>query len=109
MYEYATTSTHPNIKSPFHKLEWQASLLIRQTDPDLGIHEQAVVQIDNSLLGAIGPAVDFQVLLASSPLQAVQAEQKAILCLDYMLFCFVSPELTELNEVGRIAHGGGNG
>lgn len=49
------------------------------------------MHIDDSLLGALGSAVDFEVLLASSPLQAVQAKQKAILCLDNVLFCFVSP------------------
>jgi hypothetical protein len=48
-------------------------------------------------------------LFASSPLQAVQAKQIAILCLDYVLFCLVSPQSTEFNKIGRIAHGRGNG
>jgi hypothetical protein len=68
-----------------------------------------VVHIDDPLLGALGSAVDLEALLASSPLQAVQAEQEAILCLNYVLFCFVSPQSTELDKVGRIAHGRGNG
>lgn len=101
-------STYPDVKASFYKLKWQASLLIRQTDPDLRIHQQAVVQVSNALLGAVPAAVDSLALFSSSPLQTVQAQQIPILCLNYVFFCFVSPQLAHLNEIGRIAHGSGN-
>lgn len=101
-------STYPDVKASFYKLEWQASLLIRQADPDFRIHQQAVVQVSNALLGAVPAAVDSLALLSSSPLQTVQTQQIPILCLNYVFFCFVPPQLAHLNEIGRIAHGGGN-
>ena len=106
--DYIYSCTHPDVKPPFHKLKGQASLLVRQADPDLGVHQQAVMQIRNALLGALRAAVDFGALLALSPLQAVQAQQEPILCLDYVLFGFVSPESAQLDEIGGIAHRGGN-
>lgn len=65
-----------------------------------------MVQIRDPLLDAVRPVIDLLPLLASPPLKAMQAEQVAILSLDYMFLRLVSPQSAEFDEIGRIANRG---
>lgn len=99
--------SYPNIKSALDQLKRQTSPLVCQTHPHLGVHEQPMVQIDNSLLNATRSAIDLLSLLPSAPLQSVDAQQVPIFRLHYMLLGLVSPDPAELDEIGRISNGGG--
>jgi hypothetical protein len=59
------STTYPNIVSLLHQLERQASLLICEAYPDLAVHEQTMVHINDILLDAI-PAI-VHLLVSSSP------------------------------------------
>lgn len=67
------------------------------------------MQIDDALLDAVGPSVDPLTLLAAAPLQTMEAEKVAVLGLHNVLLCFVAPKLAELDEIGCISNGIGNG
>lgn len=98
--------TYPNIEALLNKLKSQASLLVRLADPDLRVHEQAVVQVDDALPDGVGAArVDAAAFLAASPLQAVQAEEVAVLGLDNVLLRLVAPDAAQLDKVGGVADG----
>lgn len=101
--------THPDVESALEQLKGQASLLVRQAHPDLRVHQQTVVQVGDALLDAPRPAVDLCALLALAPLQAVDAEQEAILGLHDVLLGLVAPDAAELDKVGRVADRGGYG
>lgn len=98
--------TNPDVETALYQLKGQAPLLVGKTDPDLGVHEQAMVHIDDALLDACRPVVDLLPLLAPAPLQAVDAEEEAILGLHNVFFGLVSPDLAEFDKVGGIPHRG---
>ena len=98
--------TYPNVEAALNKLKGQTALLIRQADPDLRVHKQAMVHVNDALLDARLAVVDILALLAALPLKTMQAEEVAILCLDNVFFCLVAPEAAELDEIGGIADRG---
>lgn len=76
---------YPDIEALFDQEEGQCSLGVSETHPYLAVHQEAVMEVDNPLLEAPWAAVDLDILLALLPRQSVQAEEEAILGLDYML------------------------
>ena len=62
-----------------------------------------MVEVDDPLLDALWPAVDFLILLALLVCQSMQTEEEAILGLKDMLFGFVAKQATEVNEIGGVA------
>lgn len=98
------SETHPDIKSALDKLECQASSLVRLCDPDLGVHQQPMVQIRNPFLDARRAIVHLLSLLAFPPLQPVNSKQEAVLGLHDVFLGFVSPQSAELHKVGRIPY-----
>lgn len=63
--------TYPNIETPFHQLKWQTSLLVSHANPDLRVHQQAMMQICDPLLDTRRAVVDWLPLLAPPPLQSM--------------------------------------
>lgn len=64
-----------------------------------------MMQIRNPLLDAGGARVDLLASLAPPPLQSMQAKQKPVFGLHYVLFGLVPPELAEFDKIGGISHG----
>lgn len=95
-------STHPDIETALDQLKWETTLLVRQADPDLGVHEESVVEIHDPLLDAPRSAVDLLPLLSLPPLQPVHAQEVTIFGLHDVLLCFKPPESAELNKVRRL-------
>ena len=83
--------TNPDVKTALHQLKWEASLFVRQADPDLRVHEETVMQINDAFLDARRPVVDLLSLLAPPPLQAMNSQKETILRLDDVFLSFVSP------------------
>jgi hypothetical protein len=67
------------------------------------------MQVDDLLGDAVGPAVDLCALFASLPGETVGAQQKSILGLENVLLSLVPEDAAELDKVGRVPNGLGNG
>jgi hypothetical protein len=91
--------THPDVEATFDQHKRQAALGIGKTDPDLAVHEKAVVHVNDLLLQAVRATVDPQVLLALAPGEAVNAKQVAILGRDDMLLGIVSKLGAQIHKV----------
>ena len=85
----------PDVVSSLHQLKRQASLLIGQANPDLAVHHQAVVEVDDLLLEAfcLVSAVDAYIFFALSPAQAVQTQEIAITGLYNVFLAVVAVEV----------------
>lgn len=85
-------SAHPNVITLLDKNKGKTSLRIGQADPDLRVHEQAMVEVHDLLLDAPRSAVDFLALLSVLPSEPVHAKQEAILGLEDVLLGLVSED-----------------
>lgn len=83
-------------------------MLISEANPNLRVHEQAVMHVDYALLDAVGAQVDRTAFFTFTPLQAMQPKQEAILGLYNMFFGFVSPQTAKLDKVASVANSGCN-
>ena len=103
----STVVAEPDVVSALDQLKWQASLFVGQADPDLAVHHETVVEVDDLLLDALGPvsAVDAHVFLALSPAQPVQTQEIAIARLHNVFLAVVAVEVAELGKVGGIGDG----
>lgn len=63
-----------------------------------------MVQVNDALLDAVRTRVDSLTLLATSPLQTMEAEKIAIFGLYNMLLCLMGPKLTQLNKIGSVTN-----
>lgn len=59
--------THPDVKAFLDQDEWETPLGVRERHPHLAVHQQAMVQVDDSLLQAVAAIVDFLTLLPLLP------------------------------------------
>ena len=100
-----SNTTYPNIKAALNEDKGQAPLLVRETDPNLAVHQQTVVEVDNALLDAVRPSIDLCILLAFSVSQAMQTEQISILSLHNMLFRGVSEQGTKVDKIRGVSDG----
>jgi len=91
----STVVAEPDVVAALDQLEWQASLLVGQADPDLAVHHETVVEVDDLLLDALGPisAVDAHIFLALSPAQPVQTQEIAIARLHNVFLAVVAVEV----------------
>lgn len=55
----------------FNQNEWKTSLSISQTDPDLTIHQETMMKVDDALLHTGRPVIDLGILFAFPPGQSV--------------------------------------
>lgn len=101
--------TYPDIKPLLDQDKRQGPLLVRQANPHLAVHQQAMVQVYHPLLEALGPGIDPGVLFSLFPCQPVQAKEVSVLCLYYMFFGRVAKRGAEVDEVGGISDRGGDG
>ena len=84
--------TYPDVEAELDQLERQASLLVRQANPNLRVHQQAVVQIDDPFPETRRSIVHLGTFLSPPPLQPMDAEEEAVLGLDDVFFGFEAPE-----------------
>nr|POF06900.1 hypothetical protein CFP56_31524 [Quercus suber] len=92
----------PDVVALVDEREGQTSFLLGQTDPNLTVHEQAVMQIHHAFAHtalSVVVGVDTPVLFAPSVRQTMQAQQVPVLGLDNMLFGMVAEEFAQLDEV----------
>jgi hypothetical protein len=101
--------TYPDIKPLLDQDEGQGPLLVGQADPHLAVHQQAMVQVDDTLLDALRAGVDLGVLLAPFPCEPVQAKQVSILGLDHMFLGRVAKGGAEVDKVGGVSDRGRDG
>lgn len=85
-----TTETYPDIKAPLHQDKWQHLLSVRETDPDLAVHEKAMMQVDDTLLYAGGTGVDLGIFFASFPCEPMKAQEIPIISLYNMFLSCIS-------------------
>lgn len=95
--------THPDIESLLDQHKRQRSLLVREAHPDLAVHQQAMVQVQDALLDTLWSAVDSCILLPFPPCQPMESEQVAILSLYDVFFGGVSERGAEVDKVGGVA------
>lgn len=105
----ARRNTDPDIIALLDEHKRKTSLLIGQADPNLGVHEQPMVKVQDLLHQTSRSAVDLLFLLALLPCQPVQTEQVSILGLEDMLLSFISVQAAKIHKVGGVSHGGGDG
>lgn len=96
--------TYPDIIASLDQFKRQTSMPVRKTDPNLGIHEKAMVHVNHLLVQACRSRVDLLPLLALLPRQAMKAEEIAILGLGDVLLCLVSPDPTQLDKISCVPH-----
>jgi hypothetical protein len=84
------TGTHPDIKASLHQDKRQHFLSVRETDPDLAIHQEAMVHVNDTLLKAGGTGIDLGIFLASFPREPMKAQEVAIISLDNVFLCCIS-------------------
>lgn len=62
-----------------------------------------MMEINHTLLDAMGPTIDLQAFLALLPSQAMEAEEISIRGLKNMLFSVIPLNGAQLNKVGSIS------
>lgn len=77
---------------------------IRKSDPNLRVHEKAMVHVNDFLVQARRSRVDLLTLLALSPRQAMKSEEVAIFGLSNVLFSFVAPDPTQFDKISCVPH-----
>lgn len=104
----AAVVAEPDVVAALDELKGQTALAGRQTDPDVAVHHQAVVQIDDLLAQArlARAGIDALGLLAALPAQAVQSQQVAVAGLDNVLLAVVAGEVAQLGKVAGAGNGG---
>jgi hypothetical protein len=99
----AAVVAEPDVISSLYQFKGQTSLSLGEAHPHLAVHHQPVVHVDDLFLDpAISAAVDPDVLLSSSPPQAMKAKQIAITRLHNVLLAVVPVEFTKLCEVACV-------
>lgn len=99
----------PDVVTVLNKLEGQTALFFAEADPDFAVHHQAVMQVDNFLLDAILAAVDLTILFALAAGETVHSQEVAIFCMDHMLFCVVTEQLTQIDKIISLCYRVDNG
>jgi hypothetical protein len=59
--------THPDIEAFVDEDERKTSLLLCKTNPDLTVHQKAMVHVYHSLFDAVGSGIDLLFLLSLAP------------------------------------------
>jgi len=97
----APVVAEPDIVAVIDESKGQTPLFFGETDPDLTIHQQAVVEVNDRLAGAVPSRIDSDaaILFSFSKWQPVYAKQISISCLDDMFFGIISEEFTQIGEV----------
>jgi hypothetical protein len=95
-------ATYPDVKPSLHQDKWQHFLSVRETDPDLAIHQKAMVHVYDTLLYAGGARIDPRVFLASFPRKPMDAQEVPIVSLDDMFLGRISEQLAQLDKVGCV-------
>src|SRR6202012_1678814 len=92
----------PDIISLVDQFERETSFLLCQTYPNLTIHEEAMVKVDDRFRDRVWSMVDLysSVLLSLPKRQSVHTEQVSISCLDHVLFGIVSKDSAQLGKIG---------
>lgn len=96
--------TYPNIVAFFDQHEREASLFFREAYPDLAVHHQTMMKVDNFLLHTLYASIDSCTLFTFAPAKPMQAQQIAISCLDYMLLGIIPVKSTEIDKIGRVGY-----
>ena len=78
--------------------------MIGQAHPYLRVHEETVVQVDDTLPNAGAPRIDLLAFFTLPPLQAVYPKKVSIGRLDDVFLGFVAPEAAKLHKVGGITY-----
>ena len=62
------------------------------------------MQVDDTLLDAVGTRVDLDVFLASLPRKPMKAQEVPIISLDNMFLSCVTVELAQFDEIGCVPY-----
>ena len=79
---------------------------IGEADPNLTVHQETVVHVDDSLPLAVRAGIDLLIFLAFPPSKAVCPQQISVFRLQHMFLGRVSEQSAEVDKVGGIPNRG---
>lgn len=81
----ASVVSKPDIIALVDQQKGQTPLVLGNAHPDLAVHHEAMMEVDDLLLHTPWPAIYALVLLPFAPGKPVNSQEEAVLRLDYML------------------------
>ena len=97
--------TYPDIIALINQRKREASLFLCQTNPNLAVHHEAVVQVDHLFLDTTLPGIYLSVFLSLSPTQAVETQEVAISGLNNVFLGVIAEQGAQIDKILGLSDG----